>query len=640
MSDPLFCASSGVQNFRARMVSAMLGKSLSATFEKEWKAIHGGKAWSGEQDAQKLIENITRVSRRDPTSEKFYKVYFKPIECWPAALAGTALMSLLPLDVATLSKRLSVPLDAYKQWTLATEKLHSALSYATSNSKCRRAFEDYADTMSPILSSLGFSTTAISEVMNQTDFAPNAKSDADNEALQKLKGEGNEAFQKQDFAGAISKYSAALVLPNLTDDSRAILYSNSAACYLELNEWVQARRNAKMALRLKPVWFKPHLWYFRALNALSQFEKVLDYAGVFPYGFPLEWRERAGDELRIAIFHFMLGGDKPTDPLPTIDEEEVYKSLETLSALNGKEAPKRAEEKFGTYAEMEKRSIEMVEDAASGYKQGKYSATVAVTMAAQAVLMARAVELDLPKVIVDLSDQATRHLSGAGGMDGESKENRIIRIVARLEDRKLAAIGLLRDANLTWPKEWWFHEQMATMFASMNQRQLALESLEKAIECAPKEDPDLLAQAGSLAWQLHLQKHGIGKAKPSAKSRAQQRGSKTAAASGRSPDTLALDWILDALNHLPVHERVPQQIFERYIKFIQNAPCDHPNIADAHLELAAFYLVEEQEDLARQTFESACKMQTQLGAKVHSSQIQTALRVTFQRLDKERKGGL
>lgn len=49
-----------------------------------------------------------------------------------------------------------------------------------------------------------------------------------------LKGEGNTYFAAKEFVDAEAKFTEALAL----DDKNAILYSNRAACRLQLGKWV------------------------------------------------------------------------------------------------------------------------------------------------------------------------------------------------------------------------------------------------------------------------------------------------------------------------------------------------------------------------------------------------------------------
>jgi hypothetical protein len=47
-----------------------------------------------------------------------------------------------------------------------------------------------------------------------------------------LKDEGNELFRRQDYVGALAKYTEAIAL----DDKNAVLYANRAACNHALNK--------------------------------------------------------------------------------------------------------------------------------------------------------------------------------------------------------------------------------------------------------------------------------------------------------------------------------------------------------------------------------------------------------------------
>ncbi|KAG2126940.1 hypothetical protein DEU56DRAFT_821582 [Suillus clintonianus] len=67
-----------------------------------------------------------------------------------------------------------------------------------------------------------------------------------------LKNEGNELFRKQDFVGALAKYTEAIAL----DDKNAILYANRAACNHGLNRYLDAVGDAKMATEIDPSYAK------------------------------------------------------------------------------------------------------------------------------------------------------------------------------------------------------------------------------------------------------------------------------------------------------------------------------------------------------------------------------------------------
>lgn len=67
-----------------------------------------------------------------------------------------------------------------------------------------------------------------------------------------LKDEGNEFFRKQDYIRALAKYTEAIAL----DDKNAILYANRAACQYELNRYLDAVDDAKMATQIDPGYAK------------------------------------------------------------------------------------------------------------------------------------------------------------------------------------------------------------------------------------------------------------------------------------------------------------------------------------------------------------------------------------------------
>ncbi|OAX32803.1 hypothetical protein K503DRAFT_576173 [Rhizopogon vinicolor AM-OR11-026] len=63
-------------------------------------------------------------------------------------------------------------------------------------------------------------------------------------ALQ-LKNEGNELYRKQDYVGALAKYSEALTL----DNKNAVLFVNRAACNYGLNKYLNTLEDAQTVLR-------------------------------------------------------------------------------------------------------------------------------------------------------------------------------------------------------------------------------------------------------------------------------------------------------------------------------------------------------------------------------------------------------
>lgn len=67
-----------------------------------------------------------------------------------------------------------------------------------------------------------------------------------------LKDEGNELFKKQDYMGAIIKYTEAIAL----DDKNAVLYANRAACNHALNKYLDAVDDAHMATEIDPGYVK------------------------------------------------------------------------------------------------------------------------------------------------------------------------------------------------------------------------------------------------------------------------------------------------------------------------------------------------------------------------------------------------
>lgn len=70
-------------------------------------------------------------------------------------------------------------------------------------------------------------------------------------ALQ-LKNEGNLLFGQQNYDAALQKYTEALVL----DPNSAVLFSNRAACNLNMGRYLDASGDANEATKLDPTFTK------------------------------------------------------------------------------------------------------------------------------------------------------------------------------------------------------------------------------------------------------------------------------------------------------------------------------------------------------------------------------------------------
>eukprot|EP00808_Paulinella_micropora_P013050 g41752.t1 len=74
----------------------------------------------------------------------------------------------------------------------------------------------------------------------------------DQKASEKAKARGNKAFEKRDYAQAVSCFGEAI---GLTPDNKE-LYSNRAAAYTKLEQWEEAVADANTCIKLDPSWGK------------------------------------------------------------------------------------------------------------------------------------------------------------------------------------------------------------------------------------------------------------------------------------------------------------------------------------------------------------------------------------------------
>ena len=77
-------------------------------------------------------------------------------------------------------------------------------------------------------------------------------------SVQKLRGEGNGCFAKQDYDQALKKYKEAIKICEEHDFERelAVLTCNMAAVYLKLNSFEEALECSKKSLELNPEYLK------------------------------------------------------------------------------------------------------------------------------------------------------------------------------------------------------------------------------------------------------------------------------------------------------------------------------------------------------------------------------------------------
>lgn len=87
-----------------------------------------------------------------------------------------------------------------------------------------------------------------------------------------LKDEGNELFRKQDYVGALAKYTEAIAL----DDKNAVLYANRAACNHGLNRYLDAVDDAKMATKVDPCYAKGWSRLATSWDALTEWKRSVE----------------------------------------------------------------------------------------------------------------------------------------------------------------------------------------------------------------------------------------------------------------------------------------------------------------------------------------------------------------------------
>ena len=93
-----------------------------------------------------------------------------------------------------------------------------------------------------------------------------------------LKAKGNEYYKQKFFDTAIKYYTRAISYCPLTKEhsySRAVFYSNRAACYMSMTEYDRAIEDCSTALSFEPTYVKTILRRCKAYEAIDQLEDAV-----------------------------------------------------------------------------------------------------------------------------------------------------------------------------------------------------------------------------------------------------------------------------------------------------------------------------------------------------------------------------
>eukprot|EP00758_Cryptobia_borreli_P006413 Tbor_TRINITY_DN5148_c0_g1::TRINITY_DN5148_c0_g1_i1::g.25781::m.25781 len=87
------------------------------------------------------------------------------------------------------------------------------------------------------------------------------------------KAKGNAAFQAKNYQEAISNYTKAIELDPASTNAGA-LYSNRAASYTSLQDYIKALEDAESCIRVRPDWLKGYFRKGIALEGLSRYDEA------------------------------------------------------------------------------------------------------------------------------------------------------------------------------------------------------------------------------------------------------------------------------------------------------------------------------------------------------------------------------
>lgn len=555
-----------VYHFRASVIQAMLKRKMLEWFKEMWKKCHGGQEWCHERDVESLMNLVDTVGTTISVMAFKTVPFHKPMERWRIEAIFGSINELQMAHSAIFLHEDRV--EVFPRWSQANRALLEGLEL--DDVPHREVWKTFAKQVTPVLKAIGLAQSEISCVLTQTDFAPSSIADSEKKALEALKGEGNKAFAENRFEDALEQYKAALEIANLKDDTQAILHSNMARCHLEISQFRHARKEAKLAMMLKPAWFKPYLWYYEACVRLEKYLDALDWSGVYPNAFPPEWRTEAEMRLKLIVISLCKA--------PSSEDEE-YESSSTdgeKSDLGVRMEMEELEWQKGRMHQLRAMLVDRLIKADRGYACKIVDAESAIQAVLGTVLTDRGMEIPIPAPLVELAKTNT---------SVKWADRALIRMHTCSVDEQAEALELCEQFLRKYPDTWQVLEWRG-LHKMKHRKDLegALADISKAL---PLSDNDLilLRLEASLIWQIHLKK----------------------SLKIPKPGTPLSNPLVSPLAHIPMELRVPSNSMSSLLHFIQKAPSDHPHISAAHFELSHMYYVEDQVQLAKQFYDTGCE---------------------------------
>nr|CCC93604.1 putative stress-inducible protein STI1-like [Trypanosoma congolense IL3000] len=88
-----------------------------------------------------------------------------------------------------------------------------------------------------------------------------------------LKAKGNEAFTGKRFEEAVQWYTKAIEVDSQSE-SLAVLYSNRAACWSNLQKYKESLEDAEKCIAVRPSWFKGYFRRGLALQSMGNYDEA------------------------------------------------------------------------------------------------------------------------------------------------------------------------------------------------------------------------------------------------------------------------------------------------------------------------------------------------------------------------------